>query len=100
MPDTGIWTPWKEETVSEHELREWMKDISKDLKESLAAQAKHERESAVFQTATNGRVKALEEAAECASLDRRGFWSGTKGAGIAALFGAAAALIGKKTGMW
>jgi hypothetical protein len=99
MSDTKILpSHWLEEgpEVSEHELRAWMADISKDLKESIASQARHSQESAVYRAANDARVKNLEDHIE----RRSAFKSGLTMAGIATFFGALAAAIGRKTGLW
>lgn len=99
MPDTAILpSHWLSEgpNVSENDLRHWMEDISKDLKESIAQQARHSQESAVYRASNDARVKNIEDHME----KRSAFKSGLTMAGIGAFFGALAAAIGKKTGLW
>ena len=97
MPDTKIWSPWKEESVvSEHEIREWMSDISKDLKHAIAQNAVHAQESAVYKAKNDARVQNLEDHLERRSAVK----SGALMAGMGAFFGAVAAALGRKTGWW
>lgn len=103
MPDTktvripGGWPPSEEiSAVGERELREWMKEISDDLKAALKSQSSHEKDSAVFKENINGRVEGLEKKSE----EKRGFWGRIMEGGIAAGLGAAVAMIGRKSGLW
>jgi len=88
---------WLEEgaDLSEHELREWMQDISKDLKAAIAAQAVHSQESAVYRASNDARVKNLEDHVE----RRSALKSGLTMSGIGALFGVIGSYLAKKLGI-
>jgi len=85
----------EEYTVSESELRDWMSDISKDLKHAIAQQAMHSQESAVYRASNDARVKNLED-----HLERRSaFKSGLTMSGIGAFFGLLGAWLARKMGV-